>query len=290
MPELDRIEFHANKSPKFEHLQSGNPDSTRTIRAAAVAKALPMFLLDYLCARLQTPPKPHLLEGGDGPPGRHDWLCPDRHQRGVAEALYRTPVRRQNRQPRQRHLRRGKSSREVRGAANRFRAGGLSATGLHRGHLAQTAVERAGGSQATDRPVPQGVEFAATNPVDVAGRRAGGERTEREGEREGCPKGDEGECRTGKSCRAGAGEAGLFREAKRHKKSPVWKSPAHSAGQASKPGQIHPATGTRVGGIRVPRWNRIIRRTKGRSPSGLTQACFKSRTPTMTHGMMLNPC
>jgi hypothetical protein len=67
MPELDRIEFHASKSPKYEYLQSGNDsDSTRSIRAAAVAKALPLFFLDYLCARFRTPPKPYLLEGGDG--------------------------------------------------------------------------------------------------------------------------------------------------------------------------------------------------------------------------------
>jgi hypothetical protein len=69
MPELDRIEFWAYGYPKAKHeyLQRENlTDSTRDIRAAAVTTALPLFLLDHLCARLQTPPRPYLLEGGDG--------------------------------------------------------------------------------------------------------------------------------------------------------------------------------------------------------------------------------
>jgi hypothetical protein len=69
MPELDRIEFYAHGYPnaKHEYLQYANdPDPTRSFTAAAVTKALPLFFLDYLCARLRTPPRPYLLEGGDG--------------------------------------------------------------------------------------------------------------------------------------------------------------------------------------------------------------------------------
>lgn len=68
-PELDRIEFCAQGYPngKYEYLQKANDtDPTRSIRAAAVTKAMPVFFLDYLCARMQTPPKACHLEGGSG--------------------------------------------------------------------------------------------------------------------------------------------------------------------------------------------------------------------------------
>jgi hypothetical protein len=66
-PELERIEFHANKSPKHEYRQHGDAlDKTRRFKSAQVTRALPIFFLDYLCARLKTPPKSYLLEGGDG--------------------------------------------------------------------------------------------------------------------------------------------------------------------------------------------------------------------------------
>jgi len=67
-PELDRIEFRANnRTPKFEYLQRDNlDDTTRTFRSDKVPKALPLLLLDYLCARLQKPPRFHQLDGGTG--------------------------------------------------------------------------------------------------------------------------------------------------------------------------------------------------------------------------------
>lgn len=65
LPELDRIEFHANGSPKHEYRQLGGDDKTRAFRASKVSLALPIFFLDYLCARLKKPPKYYLMEGGE---------------------------------------------------------------------------------------------------------------------------------------------------------------------------------------------------------------------------------
>ena len=66
LPELDRIEFHASASPKHEFRQSGGEDTSRSFRATKVSKALPIFFLDYLCARLKRPPGHFLFEGGSG--------------------------------------------------------------------------------------------------------------------------------------------------------------------------------------------------------------------------------
>jgi len=66
IPELDRIEFHANSSPKFEYRQRSGEDKTRSFKAAKVSKALSIFFLDYLCAGLHIPSRRYLLEGGDG--------------------------------------------------------------------------------------------------------------------------------------------------------------------------------------------------------------------------------
>jgi len=68
-PALDRIEFHATSSPKFEFRQwAFDDDKARSFKNAPVAKALPLFFLDYLCARLQSPPRPYHMEGGNGTP------------------------------------------------------------------------------------------------------------------------------------------------------------------------------------------------------------------------------
>jgi hypothetical protein len=68
-PRLDRLEFHGNSQKKFEYLQYGNlEDKTRSFIATGVATALPMFILDSLCGRLQTPPQKHILEGAAGTP------------------------------------------------------------------------------------------------------------------------------------------------------------------------------------------------------------------------------
>jgi hypothetical protein len=64
-PELDRIEFKANKESKAE-VRQRDVDGDDSFRETAVPKALGMFFLDYLCARLQDPPKDFELEGGDG--------------------------------------------------------------------------------------------------------------------------------------------------------------------------------------------------------------------------------
>ena len=66
MPDLDRIEFHANTADKFEYRQLAGDDKRRRFKAAKVSKALAVFFLDHLCARLKQPPKYYLLEGGDG--------------------------------------------------------------------------------------------------------------------------------------------------------------------------------------------------------------------------------
>ena len=64
-PELDRIEYHDNASPKHEYRQFGGDDKTRSFKAAKFSKAIAIFFLDYLCARFKNPPKHFLLEGGD---------------------------------------------------------------------------------------------------------------------------------------------------------------------------------------------------------------------------------
>lgn len=64
-PRLDRLEYHGNHEKKSEYLQYDNQeDKTRSFRGTDVAIALPMFMLDSLCGRLQNPPQKHILEGG----------------------------------------------------------------------------------------------------------------------------------------------------------------------------------------------------------------------------------
>ena len=70
-PELDRIEFCAQGYPtvKPRHLQKADDSNPgQSIRAAAVTRAMPLLFLDYLCARMQTPPKACHMEGETGSP------------------------------------------------------------------------------------------------------------------------------------------------------------------------------------------------------------------------------
>jgi hypothetical protein len=66
-PTLDRIEFHGNRSPKYEFRQRGLlDDKEHSFKSSPAAIALSIFLLDYLCARLKSPPRSYMLEGVDG--------------------------------------------------------------------------------------------------------------------------------------------------------------------------------------------------------------------------------
>lgn len=67
VPELDRIEFQANRDSKVIARQRGDlDDSTRSFKSSPASQALAIFFLDHLCARLKDPPKKFILEGGDG--------------------------------------------------------------------------------------------------------------------------------------------------------------------------------------------------------------------------------
>lgn len=66
-PALDRIEFHGNGSTKYEFRQRGLlVDKAHSFKASPVTIALSIFFLDYLCARLKSPPKSYTMEGADG--------------------------------------------------------------------------------------------------------------------------------------------------------------------------------------------------------------------------------
>jgi hypothetical protein len=68
-PALEKIDFKASTTSKSEFRQWGIfEDKTRSFKKSSVAKVLPMFLLDYLCACLESPPKGFHLEGGNGTP------------------------------------------------------------------------------------------------------------------------------------------------------------------------------------------------------------------------------
>jgi hypothetical protein len=70
-PELDRIEFCAQGYPtvKPRHLQKADDSNPgQSIRAAAVTRAMPLLFLDYLCGRMQQPPKACHMEGETGSP------------------------------------------------------------------------------------------------------------------------------------------------------------------------------------------------------------------------------
>lgn len=67
-PTLDRIEFKASKLSSLEYLQKDSDDASRSFRNTDVAKTIAIFFLDYVCARLQSPPIGYHMEGGKGDP------------------------------------------------------------------------------------------------------------------------------------------------------------------------------------------------------------------------------
>ena len=68
-PALNLIEFTASKTSKTQYRQRGLLDNkTNRFKNGPVAKALPIFFLDYLCACLDSPPRAFHMEGGNGTP------------------------------------------------------------------------------------------------------------------------------------------------------------------------------------------------------------------------------
>jgi len=68
-PELIKLEFQADKASKKRFLQNGLlDDPAHTFRTDRVSKAVGIFFLDYLCARLKSPPKGYQMEGEQGSP------------------------------------------------------------------------------------------------------------------------------------------------------------------------------------------------------------------------------
>lgn len=68
-PQLDRIEYHGNRSNNFEYRQHGLiEDISRSFKIDRVPNALGLLFLEYLYASLQDPPKLYVMEGKAGSP------------------------------------------------------------------------------------------------------------------------------------------------------------------------------------------------------------------------------